>query len=176
VRPVYLPQISLGYVFITLLVALLAPNVTPRPSIDAQTTVICAIAAVFSLFTGSMAVSHWVLILQGQSTIESMAIADMKHWESTKLNSAHGMLGLRAKRETKAAWDREWGPLDTEGNLWYRDSRKQNWTAVMGTRVLAWLIPPPKYRPDDGLSYLPNPRRGPDGKWIRRSEWPEELR
>jgi palmitoyltransferase len=142
-----------------------------------------------------MTVTHWYYILHNVSTIESFAISDMRHAENVALNREYGMLHLKTKKNLVKNFDQEWGKLSTEANMWWLGDKKSNWKLVMGPKVLAWIrrssshltagynrlmrvnaVPPPKYRPDDGLHYEVNPRRGPDGLWRRRTDWPAELR
>lgn len=132
-------QITLGYVFVTLLVTLVPPNVSPRPSINVQILVICVLAFILSFFTGSMTVTHWRLISLNQSTIESMAIADMKHLETLRIGKEYKVFDIKEKRAVVKEFDQEWGSLNREGNLWWLGSKRKNWTAVMGTKVLAWF-------------------------------------
>lgn len=175
--PRAIPQIALTYIFVTILIALIAPNISPTPVIDPQSTVICAIAAVLAFFTGSMFTSHVILILNGQTTIENISISDMKHRETSALNRHYSLFALKIKMKERRLMDKEWGNLDNEANLWYQGSKKANWKLVMGKSKWKWLVPfpPGSLRPDNGMDYIPNPRRGPNGEWRRRSEWPKEL-
>lgn len=86
-----------------------------------------------------MTVTHWRLIILNQSTIESMAIADMKHLETLRIGKEYKILDLKEKMAVKREFDREWGRIDKEGNLWWLGSKRRNWTTVMGTKVLAWF-------------------------------------
>ena len=36
-------------------------------------------------------------------------------------------------------WDREWGKMETEGNLWYLGSVRAHWELVMGTNAWTWF-------------------------------------
>jgi palmitoyltransferase len=171
-----LSQIALGYVFVTILVALIAPNASPQPAtLDAQSIVICAIAAVLSFFTGSMTVSHIILILKARSTIEDISASDMKRRETSALNRVYPLFALKAKKRERNEWNRVWGRLDKEANLFWQGSNKKNWELIMGNSWWKWIITPPKYVPDDGLSYKPNPRRGSNGEWKTRDQWPREY-
>ena len=134
-------QIALGYIFISLLVSLLTPGRSPRPRVDGQALAVCAIAFVLSFFTGSMAITHFRLILLNQSTIESMAIADMKRSEQSRLGSYYGKTEFGKKRRAVKEFDQEWGTLNKEANLWWLGKNRKNWTAVMGTKALAWMRP-----------------------------------
>lgn len=138
-------QIALGYIFITLLVALIAPGTSPRPRLDGQVVAICALAGLLAFFVGSMCVTHIRLILLNQSTIESMAISDMKHAESVRLNKEYGLLDLREKHRVRKTFDQEWGKLSSEGNMWWAGSKGKNWRLVMGPSILAWIREPRPY-------------------------------
>lgn len=123
-----------------------------------------------------MFTTHIVLILNGQSTIENISIGDMKHRETSALNRHYSLFSFKSKNRERRLMDKEWGKLDTEANLWYQGNKKKNWEMTMGNKIWKCLLPPPRYRPDNGVDYIPNPRRGSNGEWRRREEWPEELR
>jgi len=36
-------------------------------------------------------------------------------------------------------WDREWGTISKEGNIWWLGSGKKGWVDVMGTNPLGWF-------------------------------------
>jgi palmitoyltransferase len=116
---------------------------------------------------------------------------------SSSVHCTDLILECREKRATRRQWDEEWGRIGKEGNLWWLGSSRANWVAVMGENKLRWFrtsLPPHRPRrvastdpasivplparptPDDGLSYVPNPRFSPEGFWRPRREWPEELR
>lgn len=99
----------------------------------------------------------------------------MKHHETTSLNAKYSLFAFKSKIREKRLMDKEWGNLDTEAHLWYQGNKSKNWYNVMGNKRLYWFIPPPNYTPDKGLEYTPNPRRGPNGEWRRREDWPKEL-
>ena len=145
------------------------------PGLDGQMLAICIIAFFLSTFTSTMFLSHTQLILINQSTLEAMALADMQRRETVALQKEYGILAFGKKRAARKEWDEEWGKLKVEIPLYAVDGAKQNWKSVMGTNPLLWLFPPFRYRLDDGLHYSVNPRRGPEGQWRRRSEWPKEL-
>lgn len=79
------------------------------------------------------------------------------------------------RSEIRRRWDQEWGRLGTEGNLWWLGSKRANWEAVMGKSKWGWFLPI-GHSLGDGLSYPRNPRFDPDGRWRRRSQWPDGLR
>lgn len=45
----------------------------------------------------------------------------------------------RAKRKTREQWDKEWGRIDEEGNLWWLGSTRENWISVMGSSKWGWF-------------------------------------
>ncbi|KAJ7726840.1 DHHC palmitoyltransferase-domain-containing protein [Mycena maculata] len=144
--------------------------------VDPQEVVIIALAALFALFTLSLGGAHARLILLSQTTVEHLAVQRMKEREREGFRDA----GVRwwevgEKRRALAAYDREWGAPDTEGNVWWAGSARAGWEDVMGASVWGWVFPIGAPR-GDGLHYSPNPRFDADGRWRRRSEWPEELR
>ncbi|KAJ7123731.1 DHHC palmitoyltransferase-domain-containing protein [Mycena epipterygia] len=145
-------------------------------SVDPQEVVIIALAALFALFTASLGVAHTRLILLSQTTVESLGVQRMKERERAGLEEA----GVRcwevgAKRRAIATYDKEWGAPDTEGNVWWAGSARAGWEDVMGRSVWGWIFPIGGPL-SDGLNYRPNPRFDTDGRWRRRSEWPEALR
>ncbi|ORY92807.1 DHHC palmitoyltransferase-domain-containing protein [Leucosporidium creatinivorum] len=168
------------FVFLTLLIANTRPLHLPsrsRPTIDAQQVAIIAIAGFFFLFTGSLFTAHTRLMLLNMTTIEEIGMNRIKSRERSALNRVHGFWGWRAKRQTVAEWNQQWGRLGREGNLWWLGSKRANWEMVMGQRKLGWFVPiPASPTPDDGLSYVPNPRFSKEGYWRERKEWPVELR
>ena len=44
-----------------------------------------------------------------------------------------------AKKRMVREWDREWGKMETEGNLWYLGSVRAHWELVMGTNDWTWF-------------------------------------
>jgi len=148
------------------------PSLTP---LDPQIIVVSALAALFALFTNVLASSHVLLLMKGQTTVESMIIHGTKERESAALRKEYGLFAWRTMRETRRRWNEEWGDLDTEGNIWWTGSRKQGWIDVMGTNPLGWILPIGRSL-SDGLSYPVNPRFDEHGRLRRRAEWPAELR
>ncbi|KAH6907326.1 vacuole protein [Coprinopsis sp. MPI-PUGE-AT-0042] len=146
-------------------------NATTNP----QQIAVIALAGVFGLFTMSLSVSHIYLTLRGQTTVESMHVTSMKKREAEQLRRAFSWWQIGAKQRMLKEWDREWGKLDTEANIWWMGSRRREWEAVMGKNWLGWILPIGKSE-SDGLDYPVNPRFGPEGKWRRREQWPAELR
>ncbi|PPQ65457.1 hypothetical protein CVT24_010788 [Panaeolus cyanescens] len=165
-----------SYTFATLLaytiIGLNSPSIRDANS---QQIVIIALAGLFLLFTGALTVSHVMLILQGQTTVEAIPIRMMREREKKTLARGFKFYEWGAKRRKVREWDTEWGDLNKEGNLWWKGSAHAEWVDVMGSNWLGWFLP--VGRPlSDGLSYPPNPRYDSEGRWRRRSEWPEELR
>lgn len=44
-----------------------------------------------------------------------------------------------AKAQKRREWDKEWGALSTEGNIWWKGSQHAEWVDVMGTSWLGWI-------------------------------------
>ncbi|GAA5980757.1 hypothetical protein JCM5350_006377 [Sporobolomyces pararoseus] len=172
------------FVFLTLLIAQTLPLGTfsstrtrPYPGVDGQQIAIIALSFLFFLFTCSLWVAHTRLIGLNMTTIEEISLNRIKRNERNALNGVYGFWNFRAKKETKRAWDRKWGRLGKEGNLWWLGSYRANWEMVMGKHKLGWIFPiPARPIPDDGLHYVPNPRFDKDGVWRPRKDWPVELR
>ncbi|KAF9450518.1 zf-DHHC-domain-containing protein [Macrolepiota fuliginosa MF-IS2] len=150
-------------------------SASSNASVDPQIIVVGALAALFGLFTTVLTCSHVILILRGQTTVESMMIHATKERESTTLTQEYGFWGFCAKREAQRQWNEEWGDLDTEGSIWWTGSWKQGWINVMGTNVLGWILPIGRGK-GDGLSYPVNPRFDEQGRLRRRADWPAEFR
>ncbi len=150
-----------------------------------------------------------MLILNSQTTVESLMIRHMKERESHQLNKAFACWDIRyvltrvvhvlytkyesrSKRYCRKEWDNEWGDLDTEGHIWWIEDSRAAWEDVMGANVWGWFCEcvrdtghdldtnmaptvPVSRGLNNGLSYPVNPRFDADGRWRRRSEWPNEL-
>ncbi|KAJ7092426.1 DHHC palmitoyltransferase-domain-containing protein [Mycena belliarum] len=144
--------------------------------VDPQEVVVIALAALFALFTLSLGAAHTRLILRSQTTVESLGVQRMKERESAALAAAGmGCFDVGAKRRARIAYDKEWGVPEKEGNIWWAGSARAGWEDVMGRSVWGWIFPIGAPL-GDGLHYRPNPRFDADGRWRRRSEWPEALR
>jgi hypothetical protein len=44
-----------------------------------------------------------------------------------------------AKAQKRREWDKEWGALSTEGNIWWKGSQHAEWVDVMGVSWLGWI-------------------------------------
>ncbi|GAA5884617.1 hypothetical protein JCM16303_003684 [Sporobolomyces ruberrimus] len=172
------------FLFLTLLIAQTLPLGTfspssnrPYPGVDGQQLAIIALSFLFLNFTGSLLAAHTRMLGLNVTTIEEIGIGRMREKERNALGGVYGFWNFRAKKETRKAWDRKWGRLGKEGNLWWLGSWRANWEMVMGKEKLGWIFPiPARPAPDDGLSYTPNPRFDKDGVWRPRKDWPVELR
>lgn len=181
------------------------------------------ISGVFFLFTVSLLAAHTRLLLLNLTTVEELPILRMKARERATLarefgfwnyrsvrfpilfgtaessgGYSHIVCGNREKEATQKRWDKEWGRIGREGNLWFLGSLRENWESVMGKAKLGWFRRSPHFAHpsrhlltsfhnfvvpiaaspigDDGLSYVPNPRFSEEGFWRRRKYWPRELR
>lgn len=144
--------------------------------IQIQEIVVVALAALFSLFTFTLVVSHTHMIMLGRTTVEHMQIETLKEREAEQLGKAYRFWQLRGKRRTVEEWDREWGRLGTEGHIWWIGGKRREWEAVMGKNVWGWFLPIGRGE-GDGVVFPVNPRFEPGtGRWRRREDWPKELR
>ncbi|KPV75488.1 uncharacterized protein RHOBADRAFT_53460 [Rhodotorula graminis WP1] len=171
------------FVWLTLVIAQTLPLGTfspstgrPYPGVDGQQVAIIALAFLFWLFTFALFAAHTRLVLRNMTTIEEIGMNRTKQRERAALNQHYGFWQFRAKRANRREWDKQWGNIATEGNLWWLGSKRANWEMVMGMHKLGWFLPiSAKPRGDDGLSYVPNPRFSDKGEWRMRREWPKEL-
>ncbi|KAF8970663.1 DHHC palmitoyltransferase-domain-containing protein [Flammula alnicola] len=164
-----------AYVFGTLLAYTIKANNSATMDIDPQEIIIIAMTGFFLLFTTTLVISHVNLILRGQTTVESMQIHSMKEREADTLARGFKWWEFGAKRRKEREWDKEWGALNSEGNIWWRGNTHEEWTDVMGKWWLGWIFPVGR-SDNDGLSYPVNPRFDSEGRWRKRAEWPEDLR
>ena len=44
-----------------------------------------------------------------------------------------------AKERKLQEWDKEWGRLSKEGNIWWKGDRHAEWVDVMGESWLGWI-------------------------------------
>ncbi|KAF5334991.1 hypothetical protein D9611_010050 [Ephemerocybe angulata] len=87
----------------------------PGVDLSPQQIVVVALSALFALFTFTLTVSHVVMIMMGQTTVENMQIQTMRERESEQLGKAYRWWEFRGKARTLREWDREWGRLGTGG-------------------------------------------------------------
>jgi palmitoyltransferase len=157
---------------------LLALNVRRGATVDAldpQHIVIVVLAGLFGLFTSALCFSHVRLATRNLSTVESLDVHDQQSIERAGIARMYPWWALTQKGAAKRRLDAEWGRIGKEGTLWWRGSRRDNFESVMGPRGIRWVLP--LGGPVDmGLEYPVNPRFDADGRWLRRSEWPAELR
>ncbi|KAF5326794.1 hypothetical protein D9619_004046 [Psilocybe cf. subviscida] len=141
-------------------------------SVDPHKLILTLMAGLSGLYMSLLAGWHSGLIIMGQTVPERLKIDALEKRIDIALAQPYPSRPTRMRR---GEWDREWGAPGTEGNIWWRGSVYQEWTDVMGKSWLGWILP--IGRPmGDGLSYPVNPRFDDDGRWRRRSEWPEALR
>ncbi|KAG2151089.1 DHHC palmitoyltransferase-domain-containing protein [Suillus bovinus] len=145
------------------------------PAINPQHIVLLALTALFGLFCCLMFLTQVQLIMLNQTTVESMGFRSMQEREQDNLAHMHRWYECGAKRRTRQLWDKEWGRIGKEGNLWWLGSRRANWESVMGKNVWWWFLPVGRGL-EDGLNFPTNPRFDRQGRWRRRSEWPADLR
>ncbi|KAF9262065.1 zf-DHHC-domain-containing protein [Marasmius fiardii PR-910] len=179
-------SIFTAYTFGTL-VGFNASTTFSEGDIDPQIVVIIALSALFWIFTTSLLAGHVHLICIYQTTLESMNFRSMKEQEDHALARVFPLWDVSSRTKVKMAWDKEWGRIGREGNIWWAGGPMKGWEATMGSRkrtlqnpwgILAWVLPV-KLRMDNatfGLNYGVNPRFDKVGRWKRRCEWPEGLR
>ncbi|KAM0755954.1 zf-DHHC-domain-containing protein [Meredithblackwellia eburnea MCA 4105] len=164
------------FVFVALIISNTSTTSSPKPKPDGEQIAIIAISGLFTLFTGALLVSHTNLIMLNLTTIEKMAMSRIEGRENSALRRVYGFWDFRAKSTVKKQWNKEWGRLGREGNLWWLGSARANWVAVMGEGKWGWFLPiPATPKQDDGLSYQPNPRFSKEGVWRPRRDWPTDL-
>ncbi|KAF5334901.1 hypothetical protein D9611_010048 [Ephemerocybe angulata] len=61
----------------------------PGVDVNPQQIVVVALSALFALFTFTLTVSHVVMIMMGQTTVENMQIQTMRERESEQLGKAY---------------------------------------------------------------------------------------
>lgn len=173
------------------------------------------VCTIFILFTFSLLVTHAYLLLTNLSTLDHLAfqrtnrreeVALSEYFSQKKKRTAHdkslsarqrrtaGSNDFAEKRKMKKSWDRQFGKLKSEINLWKveervdratedkgewrklssREAMLANWKQSMGDRWWMWVLPIGKSS-NDGLDYPLNPRHGPLGEWRPRDQWPKEL-
>ncbi|KAG1775627.1 DHHC palmitoyltransferase-domain-containing protein [Suillus placidus] len=145
------------------------------PAINPQHIVLLALTALFGLFCFLMFLTQVQLIMLNQTTVESLGFRTMKEREQDNLAHMHRWYDCGAKKRTRQRWDKEWGRIGKEGNLWWLGSRRANWESVMGKNVWWWFLPVGRGL-EDGVNFPTNPRFDKQGRWRRRREWPSDLR
>ncbi|KAF9074361.1 DHHC palmitoyltransferase-domain-containing protein [Rhodocollybia butyracea] len=175
-----------AYTFATLLPYTIRSNHSPTASIDPQQIVILALSALFLLFTTTLFITHTFLLSVSQSTVESHQHQSMKERESSLLSEVFAWYEISNKRRVTKAWDREWGRVGQEGNLWWVGGRLKGWEETMGSKGRtrenpwgwgSWILPVGlNLRGKEvGMRYEVNPRFDEEGRWRKRSEWPEGV-
>ncbi|KAF9529851.1 DHHC palmitoyltransferase-domain-containing protein [Crepidotus variabilis] len=177
----FITAIFTAYVFATTVAYTVIANRSPgsssasRDPLDPQQIVLIALAGLFFIFTVSLFSSHVNMILHGQTTVESMHVRTMKEKEDEVLARGFKWWEISAKRIRKRQWDEEWGSISTEGNIWWKGNKWDEWVDVMGRSWVGWIFPVGRSQ-GDGLNYPANPRFDEEGRWRRRVDWPQQLR
>jgi palmitoyltransferase len=149
-----------AFVFSTVLAfAIKSTQSFESDGLQPQLIILTALAAIFWLFTFSLFVANANLIMHGQTTVESMHIRGIKEREDRVLARGFGWWEFRqaifyifsvcflfltvvapsAKKKRRKFFDREWGALNTEGNIWWRGNAYDEWVDVMGKNWLGWI-------------------------------------
>ncbi|KAG2079891.1 DHHC palmitoyltransferase-domain-containing protein [Suillus cothurnatus] len=147
---------------------------SPAPAINPQHIVLLALTALFGLFCFLMFLTQVQLIMLNQTTVESLAFRSMQEREQDNLAHMYHWYACGAKKRARKRWDKEWGRIGKEGNLWWLGSRRANWESVMGKNVWWWFLPVGRGL-EDGVNFPTNPRFDKLGRWRRRREWPSDL-
>ncbi|KAG2078412.1 zf-DHHC-domain-containing protein [Suillus decipiens] len=164
------------WMFSTVLGLNIKSRATSSPSeINPQHIVLLALTALFGLFCFLMFLTHLQLIMLNQTSVESLGFRSMQEREQDDLARMHRWYECGAKKRTRERWDKEWGRIGKEGNLWWLGSRRANWESVMGKNVWWWFLPVGRGL-EDGVNFPTNPRFDNQGRWRRRNEWPSDLR
>ncbi|KAG8936862.1 palmitoyltransferase pfa5 [Tulasnella sp. 418] len=162
------------FVAISLIIINARPN-NRRQDLDPLQIVIIVLGSLFGLFTSGLFFTHTYLIMLNMTTVEQYSVQNMVEREHATLDQMLPWWDCFGRKRLLRKWDEEWGALRTEGNIWNLGSRRKNWEATMGNKVLWWFLPIGRSE-GDGLTYPINPRFTSEGKWRRRKDWPEELR
>ncbi|KAL0057793.1 hypothetical protein AAF712_015551 [Marasmius tenuissimus] len=178
-------SIFTAYTFGTL-VGFSASNTFADGDIDVQIIVIIALAGLFFIFTVALMISHTHLLCISQTTVESMMQRTMQEREDAALARVFPLWDVSSKTKVRKEWDKEWGRIGREGNIWWLGNARKGWEDTMGSASrsaenpwgwVAWVLPLKLRKPKEwGLDYEVNPRFDKVGRWRRRDEWPEELR
>ncbi|KAF5381486.1 hypothetical protein D9757_008130 [Collybiopsis confluens] len=155
--------------------------------IDVQTIVIIALAGLFFIFTITLFLSHARLLTLSQTTVEHLQTSSIKEHEDFILSEIFSCWEIPNKQRVRREWDKEWGRVGREGNVWWAGSPLRGWEDTMGSAErtrenpwgwASWVFPLGlrKRKEEVGLEYRINPRCDGQGRWRKRSEWPEELR
>ncbi|KAI0270885.1 DHHC palmitoyltransferase-domain-containing protein [Russula aff. rugulosa BPL654] len=144
-------------------------------TVDAEQVVMIVISGLFSIFTVAMFSTHLVLISTNQTTVEHLAAHNTKDRENALLDEMYSCCAIRTKRQTRQAWDAEYGRIGREANMWWLGTVRANWEQVFGPRTWTWFLPIGSTK-DKGLDYPRNPRFNADGQWLPRRQWPSSLR
>ncbi|KAI0742878.1 zf-DHHC-domain-containing protein [Daedaleopsis nitida] len=164
------------WVFSTLIALIARASMTQANyEIDPQHVVVMVFSGFFTIFVGALLMSHIFLISNNMTTVEHFGVQRMEEREKRVLARLHSWWQFGAKMATKREWDEEWGRIRKEGYMWWNESSRKNWEATMGDKAWMWFVPI-GHSPDDGLSYVVNPRFDKEGRWLPRREWPAELR
>ncbi|KAG8991120.1 palmitoyltransferase pfa5 [Tulasnella sp. JGI-2019a] len=123
----------------TTLIAINAQATGPYQSLDPLQLVIIVIAGLFGLFTLSLVLQHIRQLAYNLSTVESYGITSMRQRENYTLSKMFPWWNASARNRQRREWDREWGALYTEGNIWWLGSSRRNWEQVMGKDPWGWI-------------------------------------
>lgn len=174
------------------------------------------ITAIFGIFTTALLFTHIFLMAHNMTTIEHMGISRVAGRERVLVDRWFGMQAnkpkssipgssIKAKRGMIKEWDRTWGRLTKEANMWWlggvhdvsstdptiavaaprekhaQHSQKRSradWRTNMEQALgtnVLLWVIPFGKAPNLGLEFPLNPRFGPQGVWQERKDWPQEF-
>ncbi|KAG9122964.1 palmitoyltransferase pfa5 [Ceratobasidium sp. 392] len=127
-----------AWVFATLLSQVIIDS-DDGTNIDGQEVGVVALAGLFTAFTAGLWVSHTRLLCLNATTVEALGWARTREKDRAKLGTLFDFWQCRKRYEQRKRWDKEWGRIEREGNLWWLENARANWEQVMGHSVWEWF-------------------------------------
>lgn len=141
-----------------------------------------------------MLFQHAYLIVTGKSTVEAFSGRDQQERETQHLNILFGFWShQKEKRLVRKKWKEEFGGT-TVDDRWRMGTKMDMWRREMGPKWYGWIctlsycfgsgclyskadeFTVPIGRPlGDGLHFPSNPRFGPSGEWLKKTDWPKGI-
>lgn len=127
------------------------------PPVARLTKLLPSRSGFFTLFTSVLLSTHVTLILFNSTTVEHLSVERMQERERAILSRMFGTFQFRCalnnslfkanadvmnnseKMTQRRKWDKEWGRIGMEGNIWWLGSMRLNWEARMGPNVWYWI-------------------------------------
>ncbi|KAL7419145.1 hypothetical protein Q5752_005981 [Cryptotrichosporon argae] len=149
---------------------LLVVDAAHASRVDGEVVALIVLTGYFTLFTLlTMLPEHVYLVLSSKTTLESFRGRDQAEAETALLSHEYGWQHLRERKAVRRRWTEEWGGTKVD-QRWKWGSSAQMWRQEMGDWWLGWLLPLGRPK-GDGLNYRQNARFGPNGEWLRKSDW-----